>query len=87
MNDDHGREHFAAGYRDVVTLINAARSGDEGRMCSVKQTTACRECLLEGLAFVAARLGDGRATQRAAQMRLDSLCEEVDWAPIDLEHP
>ena len=56
-------------------------------MRSIKKFTSCQECLIEGLAHVAARLGDQSTTSRAAQARLDSLCEEVEWDRTDLGLP
>ncbi len=85
--EDHGPAHFADSYRDVIALVDAVRTGDSAGARSIKDFTSCRDCLIEGLASVAARLGDRSATKRAAQERLDSLCEEVEWDRIDLGLP
>jgi hypothetical protein len=80
--DDHDAEHFAASYREVIAAIERVRTGHN--FTDIATNTRCMPCLLEGLAHIAAGLGDREAAIRVARARLLEIAEEAEIRHVDL---
>jgi hypothetical protein len=80
--DEHDAEHFAASYREVITAIEEVRHGRN--FIDIARNTRCMPCLLEGLAEIAAGLGDREAAIGVARARLLEIDEEAEIGHVDL---